>query len=67
VAVSIENRINMLSTGIQDAGGIKIYGSDLETLNQLAQDVAAAVTTIPGTVSAYPERATGGLLSGHRH
>jgi Cu(I)/Ag(I) efflux system membrane protein CusA/SilA len=57
----IENRINMLSTGIKTPVGIKLLGPDLDTLNRLAGEVAAAVTPIQGTVSAYPERALGGL------
>jgi Cu(I)/Ag(I) efflux system membrane protein CusA/SilA len=56
----IENRLNMLSTGIKTPVGIKILGPDLDTLNTLAEQVAAAVTPIDGTVSAYPERALGG-------
>ena len=56
----IENRINMLSTGIKTPVGIKILGPDLETLNELASKVAAALTPVSGTVSAYPERTLGG-------
>jgi Cu(I)/Ag(I) efflux system membrane protein CusA/SilA len=57
----IENRTNMLSTGIKTPVGIKLLGPDLDTLNTLAGQVSAAVTSIRGTVSAYPERAMGGL------
>ena len=56
----IRNRLDMLLTGIKTPVGIKILGPDLETLNSLTGRVAAAVTSIPGTVSAYPERAMGG-------
>ena len=56
----IENRINMLSTGIKTPVGIKVLGPDLATLNELTERIAATVTAIPGTVSAYPERAMGG-------
>ncbi len=56
----IENRINMLSTGIKTPVGIKILGSDLETLADLAERTASAMRTIPGTLSAYPERTFGG-------
>jgi len=57
----IENRINMLSTGIKTPVGIKILGPDLATLERLAEETATAVRTVPGTLSAYPERALGGL------
>ncbi len=56
----IENRINMLATGIKTPVGIKILGSDLETLGELAERTANAVRTINGTISAYPERTFGG-------
>jgi Cu(I)/Ag(I) efflux system membrane protein CusA/SilA len=56
----IENRINMLSTGIKTPVGIKIMGSDLQMLSDLAEQTAAAVRTIDGTISAYPDRTFGG-------
>jgi Cu(I)/Ag(I) efflux system membrane protein CusA/SilA len=57
----IENRINMLATGIKTPVGIKILGPDLEVLGRLAEQAANAVSTVPGTVSAYAERTTGGF------
>jgi Cu(I)/Ag(I) efflux system membrane protein CusA/SilA len=57
----IENRINMLSTGIKTPVGIKVLGPDLEVLADLAERAANAVRTIDGTVSAYSERTLGGL------
>ena len=57
----IENRINMLATGIKTPVGIKLFGPDLERLDQLAQRTAAAVLRVPGTTSAYAENNTGGL------
>jgi Cu(I)/Ag(I) efflux system membrane protein CusA/SilA len=56
----IENRLNMLSTGIKTPVGIKIMGPDLQTLGDLAERAATAVRTVPGTLSAYPERTFGG-------
>ncbi|MBC7783904.1 MAG: efflux RND transporter permease subunit [Burkholderiales bacterium] len=56
----IENRLTMLSTGIKTPVGIKIMGPDLEQLSALAESAANIVRTIPGTLSAYPERTTGG-------
>ena len=56
----IENRINMLSTGIKTPVGIKIMGPDLNVLSGLAEKAAASVRTINGTISAYPERTFGG-------
>ncbi len=56
----IENRINMLATGIKTPVGIKIMGPDLKVLSGLADQAANAARTIPGTVSAYAERTFGG-------
>jgi len=56
----IENRLNMLSTGIKTPVGIKIMGDDLETLGKLAEQAALAVRNVPGTLSAYAERTVGG-------
>jgi len=56
----IENRINMLATGIKTPVGIKIFGPDLEKLSDLAEQAASAIRAVPGTVSSYPERSFGG-------
>jgi len=56
----IENRLNMLSTGIKTPVGIKIMGDDLETLGKLAEQAALIARTVPGTLSAYAERTVGG-------
>ncbi len=56
----IKTRIDMLSTGIKTPVGIKIMGEDLGQLADLAQRIASEVRTIPGTVSAYPEKTVGG-------
>ena len=56
----IDNRLKMLSTGIKSPVGLKIMGPDLETLSRLAEQAAALLKQMPGTVDAYPERAFGG-------
>ena len=56
----IRNRIDMLSTGIKSPVGIKISGSDLNTLEMLGQEVERIIKTVPGTSSAIAERVTGG-------
>lgn len=57
----IENRTNMLSTGIKTPVGIKIMGPDLQVLSDLAQKASTIALTVQGTTSAYPERSYGGL------
>ena len=56
----IKTRIDMLSTGIKTPVGIKIMGDDLETLGKIGEEVEALVKNLPGTLTAYSERVTGG-------
>ena len=56
----IKTRIDMLSTGIRTPVGIKIMGDDLQTLSDLGEEIEALVRTLPGTLSAFSERVTGG-------
>jgi Cu(I)/Ag(I) efflux system membrane protein CusA/SilA len=56
----IKTRIDMLATGIKTPVGIKIMGDDLDTLVKLGEQVEAVVSKVPGTLSAYAERITGG-------
>jgi Cu(I)/Ag(I) efflux system membrane protein CusA/SilA len=56
----IKNRIDMLATGIRTPIGIKVFGKDLEEIEELARHIEAVVKTVPGTTSAYAERITGG-------
>jgi Cu(I)/Ag(I) efflux system membrane protein CusA/SilA len=55
----IRNRIDMLATGIPTQVGVKIFGPDLALLERKAQEVAAAVRTVPGAVDVYPEQILG--------
>ncbi len=56
----IKTRIDMLSTGIKTPVGIKIMGDDLQTLSEIGEEIEALVSTLPGTLSAFSERVTGG-------
>jgi len=56
----IKTRIDMLATGIKTPVGIKIMGDDLDTLVRLGEQVESVVSRVPGTLSAYAERITGG-------
>jgi Cu(I)/Ag(I) efflux system membrane protein CusA/SilA len=58
----IRARIDMLSTGIRTPVGIKVYGPNLQGIEELARAVESALRQVPGTVSAYAERATGGYF-----
>ncbi len=56
----IKTRIDMLSTGIKTPVGIKLMGPDLQVLSDLGQRIAAAVRTVPGTQSVFPDKTVGG-------
>jgi copper/silver efflux system protein len=56
----IKARIDMLSTGIRTPVGVKVFGKDLAEMERLAREIEAALRKVPGTTSAYAERAIGG-------
>ncbi|UJF20373.1 CusA/CzcA family heavy metal efflux RND transporter (plasmid) [Vibrio sp. SS-MA-C1-2] len=56
----IKTRIDMLSTGIKTPVGIKIAGTDLAVIEKVGQELEKILPTVPGTASAYAERAAGG-------
>jgi len=56
----IKARTDMLSTGIRTPVGIKVFGTSLAQLEQVARQVETVVRKVPGTTSAYAERLTGG-------
>ncbi len=56
----IKTRIDMLSTGIKTPVGIKLMGPDMDVLSELGSRIEAVVQEIPGTLSVYSERVTGG-------
>ena len=55
----IINRIDMLTTGIRSQVGIKIFGNDLKTLEDLSRKIAEAVRNVPGAKDVYPEQISG--------
>jgi copper/silver efflux system protein len=56
----IKGRIDMLATGIRTPVGIKLFGPDLAELERLGKAVEQAVQMVPGTRSAFAERAVSG-------
>ena len=56
----IKGRNDMLATGIRTPVGIKIFGPDLAELERLGKAVEQAVQAVPGTRSAFAERAVSG-------
>lgn len=55
----IQNRIDMLSSGIRTAVGIKVFGSDLAEIERLALEIEEAVKDVKGLSASYTERIVG--------
>lgn len=55
----IENRIAMISTGIKTQIGIKIFGDNLKTLEEIAAHIGKEVEKVRGAYGVYAEQITG--------
>ena len=62
----IKARIDMLSTGIRTPVGVKVFGKDLAEIDKVAREIEAVIRKVPGTSSAYAERAHRRLLPERR-
>ncbi|NOS90728.1 MAG: efflux RND transporter permease subunit [Cyclobacteriaceae bacterium] len=56
----IINRINMLSTGIRTDVGVKVFGSNLDSVFTLTAQIEKALRGIDGLTDLYLEQLTGG-------
>lgn len=56
----IKTRIDMLTTGIKTPVGIKLMGEDLQVLSDIGEQIEGVIRQVPGTMSVYSERVTGG-------
>lgn len=56
----IKGRIDMLTTGVRTPIGIKIFGSDLNEIQKIGEELEKVIKTIPGTRSVFAERVGGG-------
>ena len=56
----IKNRIDMLSTGIRTPVGIKIFGPDLNKIEEIGRHLEMVLNSVTGTRSVFAERVTGG-------
>lgn len=57
----IRNRVDMLSTGIRTPIGIKVYGNDLQQIQNVGESLERILHNVPGTRSVLFERSVGGL------
>ena len=58
----IKNRIDMLSTGIRSPIGLKIFGSDLKTIERIGRELETIITSTPGTRTVIAERIASGYF-----
>ncbi len=58
----IQTRTEMLSTGFRSNLGIKVFGPDLETIEDIGVEIEGILTELQGTRSVFAERVTGGYF-----
>jgi Cu(I)/Ag(I) efflux system membrane protein CusA/SilA len=58
----IQTRTEMLSTGFRSILGIKVFGPDLATIENMGVQIERALADIPNTRSVFAERTTGGYF-----
>jgi len=58
----IQTRTEMLITGFRSALGIKVFGPDLQGIENLAVQIEKAIVDLPDTRSAFAERTVGGYF-----
>jgi len=56
----VQTRTEMLATGMRSNLGIKVFGPDLSTIEEIAVRIEQALRDVPGTRSVFAERVTGG-------
>jgi copper/silver efflux system protein len=58
----IQTRTEMLTTGFRTKLGIKVFGPDLGTIQDLGVKIETALVNFPNTRSVFAERTTGGYF-----
>jgi Cu(I)/Ag(I) efflux system membrane protein CusA/SilA len=59
----IRNRLDMLHTGIKTPVGIKVFGPDLDVIQQIGLEIERALQPVEGTRSVYAERVAQGYFT----
>ena len=55
----IINRVDMLATGVRTMIGVKVYGDDLNKIQQVSEQIAAALRDVPGAADVFPDQIVG--------
>lgn len=58
----IKARIDMLTTGVRTAVGVKVSGADVERIEQIGRELERILSEVPGTRSVFSERTGGGYF-----
>ncbi|MEK6223884.1 MAG: CusA/CzcA family heavy metal efflux RND transporter [Thermodesulfobacteriales bacterium] len=58
----IQTRTEMLTTGFRSNLGIKVFGPDLETIEDIGVEIEGVLSELEGTRSVFAERVTGGYF-----
>jgi Cu(I)/Ag(I) efflux system membrane protein CusA/SilA len=58
----IQTRTEMLTTGFRSILGIKVFGPDLATIQDIGVQIEKALSDFPNTRSVFAERTTGGYF-----
>jgi copper/silver efflux system protein len=58
----IKGRVEMLSTGVPTAIGIKIMGGDLQKIQEIGEHIEMVLKDVPGTKNVSAERTAGGYF-----
>ena len=56
----VQTRTEMLATGMRSNLGVKVFGPELATIEEIAVEIEEALRNVPGTRSVFAERVTGG-------
>jgi Cu(I)/Ag(I) efflux system membrane protein CusA/SilA len=55
----IINRIDMLATGVRTMIGVKVFGSDLDRIQRVSEEIADVLRKVPGAVDVFPDQTVG--------
>jgi Cu(I)/Ag(I) efflux system membrane protein CusA/SilA len=55
----ISNRIEMLSTGVRLPVAVKVFGSDLNEIQHVSQEIAGVLRGVRGAADVFPDQITG--------
>lgn len=55
----IINRVDMLATGVRTMVGVKVFGTDLNEIQRIANEIADVLKQIPGARDVFPDQVVG--------